>query len=60
LVSHGHTFEQIKDYNLAQVRALLRAHERADREHKLSEAIQLRMSQAAGKDWKKYVKKLKG
>jgi hypothetical protein len=40
------------------VRDFLRAIERRERQRRLGEAISLRMSQAEGKAWKKYVRQL--
>jgi len=44
---------------LGQVRALLAAVERRERERRLGDAIAARMAQAEGKVWTRYMKGLK-
>jgi len=59
LIAHGHTFDAINGYTLAQVRAFLRAVERMNSERRIGEALALRMAQADGKAWKQYMRGLK-
>lgn len=59
-MAHGHSFESIKGYTLRQVRAFLASIERHKRELRLGDAIAMRMAQAPGKSWKRYINGLKG
>ena len=60
LISEGHRLDEIKGYTLRQVRAFMGAIERRNREVRVAEAIALRMAQAEGKHWKKYIQGLRG
>jgi hypothetical protein len=60
LIRHGHRLPDIRGYTIRQIRLFMSAIERAERERRLDEAIMLRMSQADGKDWKSYIRKLEG
>lgn len=59
MVARGHTFDAIRSYTLAQVRAFMAAIERQERDQRLGDAIAARMAQADGKAWKAYVKGLR-
>lgn len=48
------------NYTLAQVRAFVTAIERQQRAARFGDAIALRMAQAEGKVWKRYIKGLSG
>jgi hypothetical protein len=58
LIAHGHTPDAVHGYTLAQVRAFLRAIERMNSERRQGDALALRMAQADGKAWKRYMKGL--
>lgn len=58
LIAHGHPPDAIHGYTLAQVQAFLRAIERLNSERRLGDALAVRMAQADGKAWKKYMKGL--
>lgn len=50
----------IRRYTVRQVEAFMGAIERRERDRNLSEAIALRMAQADGKDWRRYINSLRG
>lgn len=59
-MAHGHSFDAIKSYTIAQVRAFLSAIERHEKQRRLGDAVAIRMAQADNKGWQKYIKGLKG
>ncbi|MGD9599934.1 MAG: hypothetical protein AB7P94_16850 [Steroidobacteraceae bacterium] len=59
LIAHGHTPDAVHGYTLAQVRAFLRAIERMNSERRYGEALAMRMAQADGKVWGRYMRGLK-
>jgi len=55
LIAAGHRRRDIDGYTLKQVEAFMSAIERQRRNLMVGEAIAMRMAQADGKAWKKYI-----
>lgn len=58
MIGAGHRLPDVEQYTLAQVRAFLGAIERQQRAVRFGDALAMRMAQAEGKVWKKYIKGL--
>lgn len=51
---------EIRLYTLRQVEAFMGAIDRRERDQRVGNALALRMAQAEGKHWRKYVNSLQG